>query len=501
MTSSLPVDASVFAVAALLTVCVVIVGTSQRLRVPASLLSLALGMVIGSDGLGWIDLSDAGLVRDLGAVALVIILFEGGLTTKPSAIRHGGWAGPSLATIGVVITACITAAGASLLLDISWPTALLLGAVVASTDAAVVFELLRRAPLPRRVASVLEVESGTNDPVAVLLTIGLVEVIAGGAPSVSEWVVFGISQLFGGIIVGYAVGWAGTLLLRLPLRSQGLYPLLATGVAGLTYAAATSIGASGFLAVYVCGLIVGAKVPRRRRIIRSFHESLASGVDMALFLLLGLLVFPTQLPGVALPAIGVSVVLILIARPVAVAVSLAFTSIDRREKAVLSWAGLKGAVPIVLATYPATAGLEAGGLIFNIVFFVVLISLVVQGSTVVPLANRLGIVSDHPAWQSIAETLPIDGGHVDVVEVHAVEGLPLIGARLGDIPPGRGIHVLVVIRGDDTVLATGTTTFVAGDLILLAIDRRLVDGATVTAWARGELGTPGTADGQSMSSS
>lgn len=470
----------------MLTVGVLVVGVSERLRLPAALLSLGIGMLVGSDGLGLVHLDDAALVRDISVIALIVILFEGGLTTKPSALRETGWPALSLATFGVVITAGVTAFGVQLLLDTDWETALLLGAVVASTDAAVVFDLLRRAPLPRRLAGILEVESGANDPIAIVMVIGLVET-ARSAPSAGDWLLFGISQLGGGILIGLAMGWVGSRLLRSRLRSQGLYPLLATGLAGLTYAVAASLSASGFLAVYVCGLMVGALVPRHRRVIRSFHASLANGADIALFLLLGLQVFPTRLMAVAVPALALTAILVLVARPLAVVVSLLPFRLPWREQALLSWAGLRGAVPIVLATFPATAGIPAGETIFDIVFFVVVTSTLIQGTTVVPLAERLGLTVDHPAWQSIAEALPLEGVDVDLVEIVVTGDLPLVGARLADMPPGHGIQVTTVVRGHRVLIASGETTFAEGDLIMLAIDRERVGLEDATAWARGEV--------------
>jgi cell volume regulation protein A len=486
MTVGFPIDGVVLTVAALMVAGALLVGVSDRLRVPASLISLAVGMLVGSDGLGWVNVDDAALVRDLSIVALIVILFEGGLTTKPSAIREAGIPGFILSSVGVVLTAGVTAIVAQLVFQPGWETSMLLGAVVASTDAAVVFDLLRRAPLPRRLASILEVESGANDPFAILLTIGLVESIRGpiGAGTV---VSFATVQLLGGLAVGAVVGWLGVWLLRGRLRSQALYPILATGIAGLAYAVAAQLSASGFLAVFVAGLLVGAGVPRQRRVIRSFYASLASGTDIALFLMLGLLVFPSELPAVALPGLGITAILILLARPIAVFLSLVPISLTWREKTLLSWAGLRGAVPIVLATIPATSGIPAGETIFNLVFFVVVVSTLLQGTTVVPLARRLGLTVDRPAWQSIAEAVPLEGVDVDLVEIHVTPDLPLVGRELRQVPPLSSMLVTAVVRGGRAILPRADTVFEPGDLIVMAVDRDRVQVKDVTAWARGEL--------------
>jgi cell volume regulation protein A len=362
---------------------------------------------------------------------------------------------------------------------------LIIGAVVAPTDAAVVFDLIRRAPIPRRLAGILEVESGVNDPFAILLTIGLIE-ISRVDLSTGEWLVFGARQLFGGLALGLIGGWLGTQLLRIGLRSEGLYPLLALAVGGLTFAATSYVGASGFLAVYVCGLVIGARAPRHRRVVRSFLSSLANGADIALFLLLGLLVFPAQLPAVAIQALVVTGVLLLIGRPLSVILAMLPFGLSWKEMTFLSWAGLRGAMPIVLATFPATAGIAEGQTIFNLVFFVVVVSALLQGTTVAPLARRLGLVVDRPAWQSIAEAVPLDDVDIDLIEIEVTDGLPLVGRRLGDAAPPAGMLATTLIRDHRATIPGPDTVFQTGDFVVLAVDRGTARVSEATAWARGE---------------
>jgi potassium/hydrogen antiporter len=427
-------------------------------------------MVAGSDVTGWIDFSDAELARNLGVIALVVILFEGGLTTKPSDLRRGGAPGFLLSNLGVLITAFVTGAALLLVLDISWEAALLLGAIVASTDAAAVFDLLRRAPLPRRIAATLEVESGANDPFAVMLTIGLLAA-AQQATTWNDWLVFGAKQLFGGILVGVVVGAVGAYALRtLRLRAQSLYPVLALAIAAATYGLGARIGASGFFAVYLAGLIIGAHTPRHRRIIRNFATSMANTADIALFLMLGLLVFPAQLPPVILPGLAVTAVLVFVARPAAVAVCLGPFGFTWREQAVASWAGLRGAVPIVLATFPYMAGYPEGNTIFNVVFFVVLVSVSLQAMTVVPLVRRLGLATPRPAWDEIAEALPLEVAGVAVVELTVADGLPIVGRTLAELPVPDGMRVTTLLRGNTVIVPTGATRLAVGDLALVAVD-------------------------------
>lgn len=484
MSSVLPVDLPVLVVGALLAAAVLVAGLSDRLRVPGALVSLALGMLLGSDGLGWVPFDDAALARDLGVLALVVILFEGGLTTKPADLRRGGLPGFVLSNLGVLITASVTAGALVLLLDVGWRTAFLIGAIVGSTDAAAVFDLMRRTPLPRRIASVLEVESGANDPFAVVLTVSILATVD-GALGWRDWLVLGAWQLTGGILFGVVVGLLATVLLRhWRLRSQALYPLLSLAMAAVAYGSAAISGASGFLAVYIAGLAVGAGESRHRRVIRSFVTTLANSADLGLFLLLGLLVFPSQLGGVAVPALAATAVLLLVARPVATALCLTPFRFGWREQVVASWAGLRGAVPIVLATFPLTAGYPRGATIFNVVFFVVLVSVALQGSTVGPLVRRLGLETDRPAWENLAEALPVESVDVHLVELTVAEELPICGRRLRDIPLPPGMLVTTLVRGHQSLVPTGATRLRPEDLLVVTVAASEDAAAVVSRWAR-----------------
>ncbi len=461
----------------------------SRFRVPGALLFLALGMAVGDDGLGWVSLSDTSLVRDLGIAALLLILFEGGLTTKTTDLTLAAVPGIALATVGVLITAAITAMGAWVLLDVDVATAALLGAVIASTDAAAVFSMMRTTPLPRRVSAVLRIESGANDPIAVMLTVGLVTTITGGPVGPGGWALFALVQLVGGVAVGAAVGLGGVWLLRrVDLGVQGLYPILAAAIAGVAYGTAALLGASGFVAVYLAGLLIGALVPRHRRSIMGFHEAMANAAEIGLFLLLGLLVFPSRLPAVTLTALAVAGVLVLLARPAAVWLCTLGTGLDWRARTVVSWAGLRGAVPIVLATFPLTEGVPGSAVLFDVVFFVVLLSVLLQGTTLQSLVERLGVAEQRPAWAPVAEALPLDDVDVDLIELTITEDLAVVDRTLQEIgPPGAG-RAVALVRDDRVEIPTGATRLRAGDVLLLTCvaddDHDLA--ALVTAWARGE---------------
>jgi potassium/hydrogen antiporter len=489
MQTPVDVDPLILVAAALLAAGVLVAWVTRWIRVPGALLFLGLGMLVADDGLGLVRFDDPTLARNLGVVALILILYEGGLTTKPGDLRRAALPGFALATVGVVITTAVTGLVVHLVLGVEPVTAALLGAVVASTDAAAVFEVLRRAPLPPRLAAVLRIESGANDPVAIALTIGLLELWAGDT-SGGQIAVFAVLQLLGGLVVGAAVGYVGSLVLRnIELGTDALYPVLALAIGGVSYGLAAVLGASGFLATFVTGVLVGALVPRRRRGIQGFHAGLASAADIGLFLVLGLLVFPSRLPGVVLPALAVVAALMLLARPLAVAAAALPTKLlDWRDSLVLGWTGLRGAVPIVLATFPFAVGHPAAQDILDVVLFVVLVSILVQGSTVAPLVRWLGLAGDRPGWAPVAESLPLEEVGVDLVEVAVDEGLEIAHRRLRDVPVARGMLVVAIVRDDSAVVPSGHTRLLPGDRVLLAIEPPQEEGAQLaTAWARGEL--------------
>jgi potassium/hydrogen antiporter len=487
---SLDVD-GVLLTAAVLTLSAVIVsavltGRSRRFRVPGALLFLAIGMVFGDDGLALITLDDAALVQNVSVVALLFILLEGGMTTKPTDLRVAALPGLLLATVGVVATAGITAVGVWLLLDVDPVTAGLIGAVVGSTDAAAVFAMMRTTPLPRRLAGLLRVESGSNDPIAVMLTVGLLATYEQGV-GFWGWVAFAATQLVGGGAVGALVGYGGVWLVRrLRVGIEGIYPVTVAGLGALAYGLAATVQASGFVAVYVTGLLIGALLPRQRRAILGFHEALANAAEIGLFLLLGLLVFPSQLPAVALPALLVAAVLTFVARPAAVWLCTIRQRYSWQERTVLTVGGLKGAVPIVLATFPLTAGVAEADLIFDIVFFVVLVSVLVQGTSLLPVVQRLGFRELGPSWAPVAQALPLEGIEVDLIEVHVAEHLAIAGRTLAEVPTPPGTVITAVIRDDRVTVPDGSSRLEVDDVLLVTAQR---DGASLerlTAWARGE---------------
>lgn len=390
MSVAFRVDVGILLGGLLLAVGVVASGIAARYRVPSLLLFLALGMLVADDGLAIIRFDDVRLAQDIAIVALLVILFEGGLTTDPGALRRSAAPSFVLSTLGVVTTAGVVGAVAWWLLDLPPSTAFLLGSVVASTDAAAVFTAVRGEPLPGRVRDLLTLESGMNDPVAVMLTIGMVEVWRSD-PSAVDWVSFVTIQLVGGVVVGLAAGALARAAIQrfewLLLPSVGVLTL---GVAGISYAIATQLGGSGFLAVYVAGVVLAA-TRRPMSGVMPFHEGLAATAQAVLFLLLGLLVFPSRLVDDLAAAGLVTAVLVIVARPAMVHAILTPFGVPQRQSVLVSWAGLRGAVPVVLATIPLTAGHPDGALVFDVAFVVVVISVALQAPLVTPLARWLGV--------------------------------------------------------------------------------------------------------------
>jgi potassium/hydrogen antiporter len=369
-----------------------------RLRVPGLVLFLGLGMAIGSDGAGWIDFDDYELARTIGVIALALILFEGGLSAGFGEIRPVLSASLALALPGTILTAGVTAAAATLLFDLSLLEGMLLGSILSVTDGAAIFGLLRDSTLDRRLARTLEGETGFNDPVAILLVVGLIDWIQLPDYGFGDMVLLFLRELGIGLAVGLAVGWLGIQgLRRTRLGTEAGYPVGTIGIAALSYGAAASLHGSGFLAVYLTGLTLGSVTFPAKRAVTIFHEGLAWVAQVAMFLVLGLLVFPSDLGGVALEGTVLALALVFVARPAATIATTTFAGFDFREQAVLAWAGLRGAVPVVLATFPVIDGVEGSLDYFNIVFFAVLLSTLLQGSTFELLARALGATTSDPS--------------------------------------------------------------------------------------------------------
>jgi cell volume regulation protein A len=444
---------------------------SGRLGVPVALLFLGVGMIAGEDGLG-IQFDDFGLAFRAGTVALVLILFDGGLSTPAASVRRVIAPATVLATFGVAATALLAALGARAL-GIDWSLALLLGAIVSSTDAAAVFSVLRgaRMELRKRVSQVLEVESGVNDPMAVILTLSFTERLARGEPLGWGLLVGVAVQLALGLAGGLAFGFAGrAVLVRARLAAAGLYPVLTLAGAFVAFGGTTVVGGSGFLAVYVTGIVLGAgRLPYTAGLLR-VHDAMAWFSQVAMFLLLGLLATPSRLVFVAFTGVAFSAFLVLVARPVAVALSLAPFRFSVRETVFVSWVGLRGAVPIILAIFPVLANVPGARSVFDLVFFVVVVSTVIQGVTIRPLARRLGLeVPGPPPPRAVLEIVSREPLAGELLSFHVQPASAVVGSAIQDIPFPEGATVMLVVRGKELVPPRGPTVLLADDHVYVFV--------------------------------
>lgn len=465
-----------------------------RIRVPGLVLFLGLGMLLGSDGLGFIEFEDYEDARVVGIVALALILFEGGLAAGYDEIRPVLLPAAALAVVGTIVTAVVAGLTAAWLFDLTTLEGLLLGSILASTDGAAVFAILRGSTLRRRLARTLEGEAGFNDPVAVLLVLGFVDWIQKPDYGIGDMAVLFVEEIGIGLVVGLAVGWLGIQgLKRTRLASAGLYPVASLAIGGLAFGAADVLHGSGFLAVYLAGLALGsAQIPAKRTII-TFHGGMGWLAQVVMFLALGLLVFPSQLGDVAVEGAVLAFVVVLVARPLAVFAATLGMRFGVAERVVLGWAGLRGAVPVVLATFPLTAGVDGSLTFFNIVFFAVLVSTVVQGTTFEALAARLKVTTNEAA---LPETL-LDVGAVrrlgaEVIEFPVERGHAIAGHRVRETGLPRDALLNVIIRGEQALLPRGSTLIEAGDrLHLLVRQEASVElRSLLDRWRTGPVGAP-----------
>ncbi len=444
---------------------------APRLGVPILLVFLVVGMLAGEDGPGNIHFSNFWVANLAGSMALAVILFDGGMKTDAGDFRVGLMPAGLLATVGVLVTAGIVAAVAHVLLDLNWIISLLLGAVVSSTDAAAVFGTLhsQRVGLNHRLKAVLEIESGGNDPMAVLLTVGLIEFIRSqGSYSGLMAAEFFALQLGGGAVIGWGGGRLLALVLTRLKLPEPLLPLLAFFGAFLIFGAAASVEASGFLAAYLAGLTLAKHRPPSMRAVLRFHDGIAWMAQVGLFLILGLLATPHELPALIWPALGISAALIFVARPLAVFLCLAPLRFQWREQAFIAWVGLRGGVPIVLATYPLLAGTPSARVIFDVTFFLVLMSLLLQGSTVGFVAKRLGLLTP-PLRTRLSRSefdLPGQSGW-EIVTYRIAKGTQPVGRTVKQLGLADASRVVCLIRSGQLLPYKDWGKLSAGDRLAL----------------------------------
>jgi cell volume regulation protein A len=477
--------------AVVLIVAVLAVRLSVSAGLPSLLMYLGLGLALGSSGLG-VEFDDADLAVSLGLAALMLILAEGGISTQWSHVRPSIGFGLLLATLGSAVSVMVVALGAHYLLDLEWTLAVLLAAVLTPTDAAAVFSVLRAVPLRHRVSGALEAESGLNDAPIVVLVVAVSagDIAERGVLAFSAVIVF---QLAVGVIVGLGIGVLGGLLLRrVALPASGLYPLVVLAFTVLAYAAAAGLQGSGFAAVYLAALVLGNTELPHRVATRSFVEGIGWLAQIALFVMLGLLASPEQFDWWHVwMGLAVGGLLTFVARPVSIAVCAVLFRIPWREQLFLGWAGLRGAVPIVLATIPLAADVPGSRDLFDIVFVAVVVYTLLQAAPLARLAAWCGVLGEVRDVE--VEVAPLERVDAVLLQVRVTPGSRLAGVEVGELRLPEGASVSMVVRGDETLVPSPTTRIVSGDELLVVssrhvrekVERRLVAvarGGRLAGW-------------------
>lgn len=460
---------TILVVAVLVILSVLASKASVRVGIPALLLFLLIGMLAGSEGIGGIEFDNPAGVQALGTVALALILFAAGFETRWSDVRPVLLPGISLSTLGVLVSAVAVALFAQYAFELTFTEGLLLGGIISSTDAAAVFSVLRSRGLhlENRVRRLLEFESGSNDPMAVMLTLGVIEALQHPG---TGWTIFAaqlLLQLVVGAGLGFLLGRATVQLLnRVRLEWEGLYPVLSLAMVLAVYGGSTLAGGNGFLAVYAAGLVLGNRTFIHRKSLRQFHDGLAWLSQITMFLVLGLQVFPSELLTVAVSGLLLSGFLMVVARPLSVllAVPAGFTL---PQKLFLSWTGLRGAVPIVLATFALTAGIKDAGLLFNLVFFVSITSALVQGSTIHRAAGLMKVkLASPPRRVFPVESGALSGTESEITEFRVEPGSAGDGKRIVDLALPSGALIVLVGRDAHFAVPGGSTIVRAGDTVM-----------------------------------
>lgn len=446
---------------------------SARLGLPMLVMFLFIGMLAGEDGLGRITFDNVNVSYAVGSLALALILFDGGLQTSVKSIKLVWKPAFTLATFGVLITAGITGLAAAYILGIPLLEGLLLGAIVGSTDAAAVFSLLRNAGiyLNERLQATLEIESATNDPMAIFLTVGLLQLLMNQQSSGSELILLFISQMGIGAIVGISVGWISIKIInKIKLLAAGLYPVLVAACGLFSFGVASNLDGSGFLSIFVTGVVIGNHSFVFQRNTFLFHDGLAWLSQIIMFVMLGLLVNPSSLLEVWQEGLLIALVLTFIARPLAVVPVLKLFRFTRNEITLISWVGLRGSVPIILAIFPFIYGLPGANLIFDVVFFVVLISATLQGSTLPYFARKLNLMQPPPLLPAATlDITAVDQIDADLVEYTLGEDCSAVGRRLSQLALPDQTVIAMITREKSVLPPRGSTILMANDHLFVVL--------------------------------
>lgn len=449
---------------AVIITAIVAVRLAHRSGLPSLLLYLALGLLLGESGVG-IQFDDPLVAETLGLAALVLILAEGGITTRWSEVRAGVPAAISLSIVGSAVSIAAVAVAAHWLIGADWRIATLLGAVLAPTDAAAVFSVLRRLPLPSRLSGALEAESGFNDAPVIILVVALTEE---HSPTVLGMAGQLVAELAIGAAAGLLIGWLGAFALRrLALPASGLYPIAVLALVLGSYGAASMLHGSGFLATYISALVLGNSPLPHRPATRGFAEGLAWLAQIGLFIMLGLLASPSELPAQIAPALVSGLVLVFVARPLSVLLSTPFFGFSWREKALLSWAGLRGAVPIVLTTVAMTAGLHDADQLFAQVFIIVVVFTLLQGPTLPWVARALKLTIAEGSRDIDVEAAPLEELHAELLDIRIPPESRLDGVEIFELRLPQGAAIMLVVRDGKSFVPGPSTRLQAGDKLLV----------------------------------
>lgn len=452
-------------------ICIFILKYLDNYGIPILLLFLVIGMVAGPEGPGKIYFNDIGLAQKIGITALILILFAGGLDTKWNTVRPVVRSAALLSTLGVFITALVTGVAAAIILGFSLKTGLILGAIISSTDAAAVFAILRskHVSLQSPLRPLLELESGSNDPMAVFLTVALIQITIIPQTNIAWIILLFVLQMSIGAAVGFINGRLIAFALNhLKFFYEGLYPVFCLAALALTYAIATLIQGSGFLAVYIAGIVIGNSSVVQKKSLMRFFDGLAWFGQITMFLCLGLLVFPSHLVPIVIPGLLISAILMFVARPLSIFITLAFSGFKWGEKLLVSWVGLRGAVPIILATYPLLAGVEQADLIFNIVFFIVFTSTALQGWSLPIIAKMLNLTTALETKRSYPiEFEPRPGMDAELSEIIVPLESVAIGKSIVELGFPEDSLIVLIVRGENYIVPSGGTVIESGDVLLV----------------------------------
>ena len=450
---------------------------STRYGIPTLLLFLGIGMLAGSDGLGGVYFNDSKLTQDLGVIALAYILFSGGIDTNWSKVKQVFLSGLSLSTLGVFFTTISIGIFAHLVFHFSLLEGILIGAIVSSTDAAAVFSILRsqKVKLKGQIRETIELESGSNDPMSVFLTIAFIRLIKEPDSGVFDLFILFIKQMLIGGIFGVIIGKLSVFIINhIRLQFEGLYPVLTISIVIFCYSFTNYFQGSGFLAVYLCGIVLGEKDFIHKKSILKWHDGLSWLMQITMFLVLGLLVFPKQLIDVIGFGILLSLFLILIARPFSVFISLFFSKFDFKDKAFISWVGLRGAVPIILATFPKEAGILKADIIFNIVFFVVITSILIQSSLLSFFGSFLKVNENENI--NTNEFIKEETGNIetDLVSIIITKDSKGVGKQIVELGLPEGALIILLTRNEKYIIPRGSTILIPDDVLLILVQRDLL---------------------------